>query len=696
MARRGFWMTVASFLSVAASADAQEQSTEVGEVVVTAAPYAVSLDSATTSVNVVSRAQIDTAVPAGIGDVLANLPGLRSTFNGPGASRPVIRGLSGPRVMVLQNGVGQVDASSVSPDHAVASDPEESSRIEVLRGPSALAYGGSAIGGVVNIIDDRIPSTPAAKGGEGRVSASAGSVDDSYAVSGAYKIGTGPLVFTLDGVRRESNDYDVPVNPVSDRLAASEGLTPSPDRKVLNADVELLAYGAGVSLIGENGFVGVSARTTDTSYGVPYEQVVGGPAGEGPVAIDLRQTRYDLRGEYALNLAGFDKVRLSVGRADYRHEERDVASGDIGTEFLSSGTEGRLELVQADHGGWKGAVGLQGLTRKFEAIGDEAFIPPVDIGEVGLFALQRLDKDRWGLEGGLRLDRRGLSADLVGRPTSEVAQSFGLDWTSADASPAFSNRSASAAAFVRPGQAWFASLSLSYNRRAPTEFELFADGPHGGTNAYEIGDPALKSEAVTSVEGTLRWQGGNGRLEGHLYYSDFNGFIDEAPTGLRADDTGQIVAVGGLPVIRFTQTGARFFGGELEGSYDLWRRAGDSLALEAALDFVRGDTDLGPPARTPPMSVEARLVWTTPHWSARGEIRRVAEQDRVAQFELPTEAYTLVNAQVAWRPHADGTVKLFLDGRNLTDQEAREHVSYLKDIAPLPGRNIRAGVALTF
>jgi hypothetical protein len=411
----------------AAAPDAPE-SNAVDKVVVTAAPYAVSLDTVTSSVNVVTRDQLDTLPAAGIGDLLNGLPGLRSTFYGPGASRPVIRGLSGPRVMVLQNGVGQVDASSLSPDHAVASDPGEASRIEVLRGPSTLAYGGSGIGGVVNMIDDRVPSTPAANGPEGRLSASASSVDDGWAYSGAIKAGKGPFVFAADVSSRRTDDYSIPVAAVSDRLAARDGLTVDPDHVVKNTDVEVDGYGAGVSYVHDRGFIGLSVKKTDTTYGVPYEQILApiDPNAEGPVSIHLQQTRYDLRGEQELDNPWFEKVRVSLGYADYEHAEVSVEDGEVGTRFLSDGTEGRVELVHREHDGHQGAIGFQALERHFEAIGDEAFVPSTKIKEYGIFTLQRLDRGTWGVDAGLRFDTRELTTPTQSRDFDNVSASLGV------------------------------------------------------------------------------------------------------------------------------------------------------------------------------------------------------------------------------------------------------------------------------
>lgn len=661
-------------LAAAVSAHAEEpaadqQANQVDKVVITAAPYAVSLDTVTSSVNIVTRDQLDVAPPAGLGDMLNGQPGLRSTFYGPGASRPVIRGLSGPRVMVLQNGVGQVDASSLSPDHAVASDPGEASRVEVLRGPSTLAYGGSGIGGVVNIIDDRVPSSAPANGFEGRLAGSVSSVDDGKSINGSAKFGKGPLVFAIDADHRESSDYDVPTAPVSARLAKVNGLTVDPEKKVRNADVEVDAYGAGVSYVHDSGFFGVSVKKIDTTYGVPYEQILApiDPNAEGPVSIHLQQTRYDVRGEQDVDLGPFDKVRLSVGHAKYEHAEIGVDSGEVGTRFLSDGTEGRVELVQKERDGWQGAVGFQALKRHFEAIGDEAFVPSTDIKEYGVFTLQRLDKGDWGVDAGLRFDSRELKTSFADKTFDNVSGSLGV--------------------FYKPAEHQFVALTVSRNGRAPTEAELFADGPHPGTGGYEVGDADLKSEKVVSVEATYRYTGDRLRAEAHLWGAQYNGFIEEARTGAVED---------GLPVFQYSQTDAKFHGAEAEASYVAWREGERSLKLEGSYDWVRGSTDLGVPARVPPWAVTGRAIWSTTRLEVQGEVRRVASQNRVAAFELPTDSYTQVNAMVTYKPIADSGLRVFIDGRNLTNETIREHVSFLKDFAPSPGRSVRAGFAWRF
>lgn len=665
MSRLILLSTVASLALVlnhpAAAAEAKGADAVVSEVIITGAPYVVSLDSATTNVDVVKRDELDTAVPAGIGDVLSGLPGVRSSFFGPGASRPVIRGLSGPRVMVLTNGVGMIDASALSPDHSVATDPQEAERIEVLRGPSALAYGGSGIGGVVNILDNRI-AEQTLEGIAGRALATQSSGDRGRSASGEVRYGAGSWVLSLDGLKRSSSDYEIPVDAISARLAKKDGL-PAPrasSSKVDNTAVDLTSYGAGLSYVGDRGFVGMSVKTLETTYGVPSDE-------PDPIAIDLAQTRLDFRAGISGDFGPFEKIRVTAGHADYEHVE--LEAGSPGTRFLSDGWEGRAEFVQSDRDGWQGAVGIQALVRNFDAIGTEVFVPKTKITEQGAFALQRLDRETWGLEGGLRLDRRELQSVPGTRD--------------------FTNVSASVAGFLRPADGWFLALSAARASRAPSEQELFADGAHPAEGVYEVGDAALEAEVSYSLDATVHYSQGPVSLDLHAFAVRYDGFIDLKATG--HDDPGS-----GFQIFNFTQTKADFRGAEAEVSYQALDTSDLSVELTGSADTVRGETDGGPAARTPPWSATAGANFKASRWSGNVELHHVAEQDRLAGFELGTDAYTLLNAQLVFRPLDDADLKIFVDGHNLTDQEAREHVSFLKEVAPLPGRSIRVGFGYSF
>ena len=670
---RALLLAAPAWAVLAAAAAAQNQNpaepADLGEVIVTGTPFGVTDRASLLAVDVLDEEALAIAPAATLGDLVSGLPGVRSTAFSPGASRPVIRGLSGPRVQVLTNGLGMIDASSVSPDHQVAVDPAEAQRIEIVRGPSTLVFGGSAIGGVVNIIDDRIPTQPAEGGVDGHVSTQYSSVDDGRSFGARLKANAGPLILSLDGFTRDASDYDVPVFPESARLLAEEGEEAGDERSVANTFVELDQIGAGLSWIGPRGFLGASVRRVETTYGVPgheHEPDPLAPDASG-VSIGLEQTRYDVRGELTFDAGPFSAARLSAGWADYAHTE--FEGDEIGTQFFSEGAEGRLELIQRERGGWQGVIGAQLLDRTFDAVGDEAYVPRTAIAEQGLYTVQRYDRGRLGVEGGVRLDRRSLESPATKRDFTTV--------------------SASAGVFVRPSAPWFLGLSVARNERAPSEVELFAEGPHVATGAFEIGDAGLDSEIATSVEGTAHFAAGRFEADLHAYHADYDGFIDLRPVGQDDPDSG-------LPIFDYVQTQATFRGLEAEAQVNLWEDGDRSLVLSGAADWVRASSDLGPVARVPPWSATAGLDWTSRRFDAGLEVRHVGEQDRTAAFERPTDSYTLVNLKGAVRPFADRDVTVFAEVHNLTDAEAREHASFQKDIAPLPGRNLRVGVTYRF
>ena len=672
---RTLLLAAASWAALAGVAAAQtpprERAATLDDVIVTGTPFGVTDRASLLAVEVLNEEDLAVAPASTLGDLVNGLPGVRSTNFAPGASRPVIRGLSGPRVQVLTNGLGMIDASSVSPDHQVAVDPAEARRIEIVRGPSTLVFGGSAIGGVVNIIDDRIPTEPAEGGLEGHLSAQASTVDDGTSFGGRLKANAGPLVFTVDAFTRSASDYDIPVFPESQRLLDEEGEEAGDERTVENTFVELDQYGAGVSWVGSRGYIGASVKHVETTYGVPGHAHEPDPldpdAEEETVSIGLEQTRYDVRGELTFDAGPFSAARLSAGWADYAHTE--FEGDEVGTQFFSEGYEGRFELIQRERDGWQGVVGVQLLDRTFDAIGDEAYVPRTEIAEQGLYTVQRFDRGGLGFEGGLRLDNRSLES-LAGERD-------------------FTNVSASAGAFFRPSAPLFLGLSVARNERAPSEVELFAEGAHVATGAFEVGNIDLDSEVATSIEATVHYASGPFEFDLHAYHASYDGFIDLRPTGLEDPDSE-------LPIFEYVQTGATFRGFEAEASYRIWEDGERALSLSGAADRVRASTDLGPAARIPPWSVTAGLDWTSPLFDVGLEVRHVAGQDRTAAFELPTDSYTLVNLKGAVRPFADRNVVLFAEAANLTNEEAREHASFQKDIAPRPGRSLRVGMNYRF
>jgi iron complex outermembrane recepter protein len=643
-----------------------QQADDQPEIVVTA-PLEGSRIESLQGAEVLRREDIIEQLNGGLGDTLDATPGISTTFFGAGASRPIIRGLGEDRVRVLQNGIGAIDASTASPDHAVTADGLDAERIEVLRGAAALAYGGNAIGGVVNVIDQSIPTRAiAAPTFNGLAGYS--SVDNGTQASGNLGFGAGDVSFRLSAASRETDNYDTPI-----------GEAP-------NSWTDLTTYAAGASLAQDWGFGGVAIKRTEDNYGLLPEGV-GEPGGH----IEMEQTRIETRGDIRTDIGPFNRLDWGAQTSDYEHTEFE-GDGAPGTRFTSEGWEARLE---AHHGGeqLQGAIGLQATDVDFAAEGDEAFITATNTRDLGLFAVERYDLGRWGVEGGVRFERREIDNATFG-------------------SREFENVSASGGIFFRPAQNWFAGATVAHTERAPTAIELFSDGPHLATANYEVGDPDMGQEEALSVEGSIRYDSGPMRFEINLFRVGFQDYIalvergdvfwidedtdtsgfapDEASAPAGADDI--------LPVFNFIQQDATFAGGEIAVTARLFEAAGFTFTGDAAFDLVRADfDDGGHPPRIPPQAITLGLEAENPNWTGRVEVVDTAEQDRLAAFETPTDGYTFLNVSLAFRPQGEeGAWTIRLDGRNLTDELGRVHSSFLKDELPLPGRNVRLTLTTEF
>jgi iron complex outermembrane receptor protein len=630
------------------------------EVVITGSGYRISKDALMSHVDILTRDQIDQKPAAGLGDMLAYLPGIRSSSFAPGASRPMIRGLDGFRVLVLNNGMGVVDVSALSPDHAVPSSPTEARRIEVLRGPSALAYGGNAIGGIVNVIDDRIPSVAPEKGYEGTAALQASSVDQGLQGAFDIKAGKGPWIFTFDAFRHKTSDYSIPVPAETLAYTEAAGEAPDTSDKQHNSFQDMKNVGAGVSYVGDFGYVGLSYKTTDYLYGTAIDS---------DVSIDLHQKRWDARGAFNLNWAGFNRLDASAGYSDYNHAE--IEDGELGTQFLSKGSEFRTALIRDGQGKWSGTVGLSGLKRDFEAIGDEAFVPSTTTKQAGIFTQYRYDTGAWGLEGGARVDDTKLTS---------AATSYDKD---------FNTLSASLGGFYRPSDHSFVGLSLTRSERAPSDVELLADGPHDGTGQFIIGDPDFRTEIGYSLELTghvVVDHDNRFAIDAHVYTSHFDNFIDLRPTGAVDDD---------LPVFQYVQTDADLYGVEIEANTKLFTLGSQAVNLDVAYDYVHGQTSIGPIIRIPPQALTLKLESKGGKWDSYFEVRGVdARKERLAAFETPTDGYVTANIFTSYKIRPD--TSLFAEVRNIGDVEMREATSSTKDAVVDPGRNLRVGLVYNF
>lgn len=658
------------------------------DIVVTGA-VTVSRKDALSGVAVLKGEDLTMALRSSIGDTLARTPGVSASSFGPSASRPVLRGLQGERVRVLSNGIGAIDVSNTSADHATAVNPFLAHRIEVLRGPQSLQYGSAAIGGVVNVIDHRIPvEVPdepihlgllggyASAANERSLAGSAemplgggwvAHVDGSYLKTDDMRIGGYALTPALRGEALASSL--LPADPAADPAidfaanAAVRGKLPNSAARTWNA-------GAGLAYINEGGSIGAAYSHYDSLYGIPVRFATQpGQGQEGP-RLKLRQDRFDARAEVITGGDLLERITARFAYGDYTHAELEE-DGTVGTTFANQGMESRLELVQAARGGWRGASGMQFIDRAFDVVGDEAYLPRNDTRQIGLFTVQQYELGKLKLEAGLRYEHTRLEAKPLPDQTQFFAGTIRYNSLSGSVGAAYD---------VLPG--WKLGVNLSRAERAPSAEELFANGPHAGTEAYEVGNPALRKERATSAEAILRGSGDGYNIEASAYYSWFRNFIYEARTG-RVED--------GLPEYQISQADARLYGFEVQGEVTLAKPGIWTIKADAMADWVHATiTGQGPAPRIPPLRVLAGLSAHSPKLDLRAEVERVTGQDRVAAFETTTPGYTTVNAEIAFRPWGkEQPLSFTLSANNLFDVTARRHASFLKDYAPLAGRDIR-------
>jgi iron complex outermembrane receptor protein len=607
-----------------------------------------------------------------IGEMLARLPGVSATSFAPGASRPVLRGFDGDRVRVLVDGIGSIDASSVSADHAVVFDPLTIDHIDVLHGPAVLLYGGQAIGGAVNALDRRIPRT-VPDTISGTMLGSYGSAANERSLGGAIDVALGPrFVAHLDANWRKSDDLRVGglVNSRALRQQlVADGFEEeaSASGRIENSGSRSYTLGGGIAFIDDGGNLGISIQRFDSRYGVPLRPGTG--SDEGRVAIDLAQTRVDLRG--AVDLGGpFASLQVRGAYGDYRHAE--LEDGEAGTRFAGNGVEFRADLIQADRSGWRGRSGVQLLSRKMTIAGDEAFVPNNRIDRLGVFTLQS-----WKLGSGFEIEGAGRYEHVsVRAPLADFDRTFGL-WSGASGIS------------YSPAEGWKIGVNYTRGARAPSPEELLSDGAHVATQSYERGDRTFRAETSDGVEAYLRYQTVKAQFSLTSYMSDFGTFIAARPTGETID---------GFPVFRYSQLPARFKGFEASTSIEAMRWADGSLRIDAAGDYVHAELKgVGPVPRIPPLRLQGGAELQQGSVRLRGEIEWNARQTRVAAFENPVGDFTLVNFTADWHPMGEsGPVTLMLSANNIFDVVGRRAASFTRDFVPLAGRDIRATAKVSF
>ena len=626
-----------------------------------------------------------------LGEMLAREPGISQTAFGPAASRPVIRGLSGERVRVLDGGFGVADAAALSDDHATVAEPYAARRIDVLRGPAVLRFGPQAIGGVANVEDGRIPKKWIRRRLTGVIDVRGGTADGEVGGFARVEGQQGPWNWHVSGFGRKTDDVEVPGFARSSGLRAAEPVD-DPDEEafgvVPNSNTWTRGASVGLSHVTRSGFIGVSVNWFRTEYGIPGaedhhhdddddhdDKIIIGPrpavqgVDDEGVDIDLERIRFDLRGRTCAVPGCWSHVDYGLAFTTYEHTE--FEEGGVGTRFFSDTFEGRVEATHKRMGVWRGTVGIQGSYNDFAAIGDEAFVPASQTTALGVFLFEeaRLNACQTA-EFGLRYDFRSIDSreDL-----------------------SFHAFSASAGYKQKLTRCTMVRGSISYTQRPPTAAELLSDGPHLAVQRFEIGDSSLSNETSWGIDAGIRHERDRLAVGFNAYYTRYPTFLELAPNGAVMDD---------LPVSIYREQEAEIYGVEFESVLRLIEVCGceGGLDVELVADWLRGNnlTQDAPLPRMPPWRVGAGLVYAVGPWNADVRATRVGEQTRLAANETATDGYTMLDAGIGYTFRGRAPLTVYARGTNLLDEEARVHSSFLKDQVPLRGRSFLFGVRLEF
>lgn len=641
----------------------------VQEVVITGNPLSKSQSN-----NAVSSLSGQSLLQQGqstLGETLNQLPGVSSTYFGPNASRPIIRGFDGDRIRVLTNSGASMDVSSLSYDHAVPTDVLTTERIEVLRGPAALQYGGSAMGGVVNVIDNRIPRQPM-QGIAGKAQTQGATGNGERSNGAMLEVGLGAWVFHVDGFDRQTKDVKVPRNLPCGKLGSPE-LT----ARICNSASDSQGGAVGASLFLEHGHVGMSVSQYQSNYGT---------VAEDEVTIGMRSKLAALEGEWRPDSSLFQKINFQVSQTDYKHTEFDA--GAPGTLFANQGHDARVQLRHKSWrlgaGTWEGVWGLQSEQGKFSANGAEAFAPFSHTRSVAAFGFEEYALNDVQFNVGAR--KENVTVASLGNPDPNVDR-FEVGQRK------FSPQSVAASASWQWMPQWRLSTNMSQVQRAPKDYELFANGPHVATAAWEKGDATLGLEKANSIDVTVDWQQGVHQFKITAFQSQFSNFIGLMGTWEMEE---------GLPVQRYQGVRAKFTGFETSAQWRLLQ-SNSSLDLALKADTVRAQnlSVNEPLPRISPVRLGAKLIHTTGPWRADWGFDWYAAQDRVPAGGVATAAYTLWHGFVSYRQKVSGAaLNWFAKLDNASNQWAYSATSILTTTAPgkspLPGRSLKLGVLATF
>ncbi len=596
----------------------------------------------------------------------------------PNASRPVIRGLDAERVRIMQNGIGILDASSLSFDHAVGIDPLIIEQIDVVRGPAALLYGGSAVGGVVNAIDHRIP-TEKLEGIIGRTEARFGGADSARNGAAVIDIGNGIFAIHGDVYNRKINDLDIPGFAVSSRKNRADGTPRENKGRLVNSNADADGGALGASLTFDHGYVGASFSTLNNNYGVVAEE---------DVRIDMKSDRWDVASEFSgleNTVLGnvINRVKFRLAHTDYKHME--LEGTEVGTTFTNRGLEGSIEAGHGKIGNLSGVVGFQFGNTNFEAIGAEAFVPSVNTQNKALYLYEELpvgSEQKHKITFGGRLGHTSVD--------SKDSDNFG-----AGQNNTFNPNSYALGGLYSIDDNWSLTSNLSHNERAPSYFELYANGAHVATGQFEVGNSDFDKEKSNGIDAQIRWKDANNAFSIGAYYTRFSNFIGLFDTGNQIEvEPGEF-----LPEAQFTAVPATFKGLEAEGKFNIANHL-DLLVRGENVHAknTRNNQDL---PRISPLRLGAGLQYALNGFSARLNVLRAFKQNNTAANELATDGYTNVSAILAYKlggliNTGKLNIELFAKANNLLDEEIREHASFLKDIAPAGERSLLIGARADF
>jgi len=654
------------------------------EVVITATPLRTTALETAQPVLLLGTDLLRRSLATNLGDTLANQPGVSSTSFGPIASRPVIRGQGGLRVQVYQDGAEALDVAALSDDHAVTIDPAFADRIEVLHGPAALMFGSASAAGAINVVTDRLPLITSDVPPVTRIELRGDSANEerSLAVRSGGALGA-EWHWRADGFAKRSGDLqiaDFVESPALRAQLSTDGEEIDAARGELhNTDAEAAGGSVGLGWTRDHLAFALSLNGYRNDYGLPE----GGHAhagGHEDIRIDLEQRRVDLAGEWRPNSGLIERWSLRLARNDYEHAE--IENGAPATRYEQLGYETRLTADHRAGATGRGVIGLQYRDLDFAALGDEAFLPPSRTRSLGVFLFEEQRRGAWLFEAGARWEQQTLDAHNIEATRyrdDAVSASVGTVWT------------------ATPRTRW--SLQLTRTQRHPTATELYADGEHLALQRLELGNAELGVETARTADLTWRLDDAAGRWQAKvgLFVSDYRNYIFAAPID-HADDHGDHDHED-LRKVEYRATDARFHGLEAEWSIDeLVSVAGGNLGARIFGDFVRGrDRDGHALPQIPPLRIGGELTWTRGPWRLGLESLWHDTQTRLADNELRTDGYNLLAADIAYRHEAGARTMLwFLRGQNLLDEDARRHASPLKDVAPLAGRAVNAGVRVEF